>query len=84
MDAILGLLSILGFFVSFLLFVVAFLRKKAKKKCAINMAVFFAVFLFAISWPSAQANIENNTSSQPADDSKQLETTEQSVVIDGV
>ena len=84
MDAILGLLSILGFFVSFLLFVVAFLRKKAKKKWAINMAVFFAVFLFAISWPSEQANTENNTSSQPADDSKQLETTEQSVGIDGV
>lgn len=58
MDAILGLLSILGFFVSFLLFVVAFLRKKAKKKWAINMAVFFAVFLFAISWPSEQANTE--------------------------
>ena len=84
MDAILGLLSILGFFVSFLLFVVAFLRKKAKKKWAINMAVFFAVFLFAISWPSEQTNTENNTSSQPADDSKQLETTGQSVGIDGV
>lgn len=77
MIAILGLASILGFFVSLVLLIVSVVRKRSeKKKWMINLAVCFAVFLFCVSVPSTSAD-NDKTQRQPTRSEQQDSTSVQ-------
>ena len=61
MIAILGLASILGFFVSLVLLIISIVRKRSeKKKWTINLIVCFAVFLFCVSVPTTSTDNDKN------------------------
>lgn len=77
MIAILGLASILGFFVSLVLLIVSVVRKRnEKKKWMINLIACFAVFLFCVSMPTASTDndeIKQQSTNQEQQDSMSVQ-----------
>jgi len=77
MVAILGLASVLGFFVSLGMLAVAIFKKTSKKKSLINLVVCFVVFLVAVSFPTDTSEQQSNANQSESSEVVELTDEEQ-------